>query len=197
MSSNCRRCSGLARCATAWAMSSSSGRRTSMTFRSSSSRHAETMQPRPSRRRSRPLLARRIRYCRFDCPRSRNKSVRCFCFTARTEPVPDGGERDRCGWLAIRPPDPGRERLRSLYKPDVAQAVTLPSCGLYLAKHRRRVGAVSFEPRLIGDDDLARIRRRHCRQYRHARTADAEWTARPDLDRQDLDRKSPDAARYA
>src|SRR6185436_7996127 len=60
---------------------------------------------------------------RLDRARSRHKNVRHLDRATRAQPASDGRERNCRGWLAIRRPDPGRKRLRSLHQPDIAQIV--------------------------------------------------------------------------
>ena len=72
---------------------------------------------------ARRLAAWRTRYRSLDLSCSGDEDIRHFDGTARAEPVPYRRQGDRRRGLAVRTPDPGRERLRSLHQADVAQIV--------------------------------------------------------------------------
>ncbi len=120
-----------------------------------------------------------------------------FGLTPRVEPVADRRDGDGRGGFAVRAPDPGRERLRSLHQSDIAQLIAAAPRRLNFTEHRRHAGAISPKPYLIGRDDFSRVRRRQRGEDGDAGAADAERASRTDFDRQHLDRIGADPARDA
>ena len=142
-------------------------------------------------------LSQSARRRRFDRARSSQENVGRLDRATRAQPVSDGRERNRSRRLAVRRPDPGRKRLRSLHQADITQIVAAAARKLDLAEHGRRIGSVGAKSCFVGEHDLARLRRRHGSQYRHPCAADAQRTPHTDLDRQYLDRIAADATRHA